>query len=569
MSVATIPEVQKSNLASVLLNQELIDVTFEIGNEDFGIKEFHGIRALFAAQSDVLKTMLYGNMIESSIDNKVIINDIHPCGFEWFQSYCYGIHNVKITHENIGYILHICDKYCMKQCYTACLNRTLKDFITNIEYLLHILRVLSELSLAKIIGDILTSDEFGQLTEKQCRQLLLTDKFYFLPPRVVDDILFNSKQNFLQIANQYNLFLLLKHYCQFHRVQSKSLCKDNENNGLNSNDSETKDDDIKEPPQKRRRVVSVDESNPISNNNSNNDRCDHDWTRMMREYFSKHFDFLSMNLSFFMKYIYHSQPSLLTTDEKLEAFEKFAQDMIGQIEQTKISMANEAGMNANDTVFGDRVSEFKFDDNSRVSVTLFTNETPFGESRMYRIESKNWQRGRAHKLIANAKDCIDNETGYYICNFSLGTTHNNLKAQWGKYRSLEVGVTYGYTDIISTPIPKNTYSYYMLCQNNVPDCFQIAKGQGFGKSQEFSKQAASNMWMIKMIFDVRHNRMYFYSVSKFGDLQLITTVTIPKNDGQKLYPFLYSFDGYGSRSSCVFVETTVAQPFWPIVLPST
>ena len=99
--MTSIEEIQKANLYTALLNkQKFSDVTFEIGNEAFGTKEFHGMRGLFAAQSDVLEKMLYGNMIEASINNTVIINDIHPCGFEWFQSYCYGIHNVQITHES-------------------------------------------------------------------------------------------------------------------------------------------------------------------------------------------------------------------------------------------------------------------------------------------------------------------------------------------------------------------------------------------------------------------------------------------------------------------------------------
>ena len=81
-------KIQQKNFKSLVDSKEFSDVTFEIGNAVFGIKEFHGIRLLFAAQSDVLKAMLYGNMMESSNDNKVIINDIHPSGFEWFESYC-------------------------------------------------------------------------------------------------------------------------------------------------------------------------------------------------------------------------------------------------------------------------------------------------------------------------------------------------------------------------------------------------------------------------------------------------------------------------------------------------
>ena len=180
-------EVQQKNFKSILLKEKFSDVTFEIGNELFGKKEFHGLRALFAVQSDVLERMLHGNMVESKIENKLIIDDIHPSGFEWSKCYCYGVvvHNEKITYENIGYILQICDKYCMKQCYGIHLNQLSQDFVSNIDHLLHILHVLNQLSLQHIIQDILKTKQFGRLSLHQCRQLLLRDKFYSLPPRVV------------------------------------------------------------------------------------------------------------------------------------------------------------------------------------------------------------------------------------------------------------------------------------------------------------------------------------------------------------------------------------------------
>ena len=52
---------------------------------------------------------------------------------------------------------------------------------------------------------------------------------------------------------------------------------------------------------------------------------DNDWTRMMKEYFLKHFDFSSMNDSLFAKHVYHCQPSILSIDDKLAALERVEQ----------------------------------------------------------------------------------------------------------------------------------------------------------------------------------------------------------------------------------------------------
>ena len=75
------------NVKSILNNTELSDVTFSVGKDPDNTKDFPCCRIYFAAQSEVFRKMLYGNMSESKHKSNVIIDDIDPETFEWLQAH--------------------------------------------------------------------------------------------------------------------------------------------------------------------------------------------------------------------------------------------------------------------------------------------------------------------------------------------------------------------------------------------------------------------------------------------------------------------------------------------------
>ena len=612
MDATDLKKIQQTKLLSLMNNEELSDVTFEIGNESFGTKEFHGMRGLFAGQSDVLKSMLYGNMIESSIDNKVIISDIHPCGFEWFQSYCYGIHNVKITHENIAYILHICDKYCMKQCYNACLKQLGVNCLSNSDHLLHILHVLSQLSLVHIIHNILQSDEFGQLKEKQCHELLLNEKFFSLPPIVVHDILFDSKQDFIKVCNQYNLWYLLKHYCQLQTEKEKArqrnvLCKDDDADAdeldevkvassLDTSDNCDCDceDNTVEPPLKKsgmadneigdekgENATTSDKSECGSNDNCNN----YHWTVVMKKHFLNYFDFSSMSISFFMKNIYHCTPSLLTNDEKITVCESFADRSVLTVSDDKIKINTDdqfdIGMTLKDTLFTDEMQSIQIDkhQHNKGNIVYTQNNTIFGTCQTYRVDVKTDER----ECIFTTKNGIDLNTAanqrYHIFNLSwMGI--DDKKCTWQPRGNVMVGFATREINIQqSFSIGTISHLYHVYgsvfpsVQSYIDNRLQVRIGSVVGKKAwepTYVGIDASNLGIIRCIFDTRKRMIYFYNSIKRADAQLLHSISIP--DGEvvnTVYPLVYvrSHVGDSCRDPSMLVESSNAHPFWPVKLP--
>ena len=227
----------QQKMSASLNDSEMSDVEFRIGNEDIGIQDFSGIRALFATQSDVLKRMLYGNMAESKSNNIVIIDDISPHTFDWFKKYCYGL-NPRVTNDNIVNVLHFCDKYCMKELYDIYLKRLLEWKITNRvgESWLKMLNDLINKGMCHVIAidQIMSGDKFAELTVEQCQMIVLPkNKSLLLSPEYIGKILFDSKIKLSQ-STLWELLVAIKQ--KHHALQSTSTDKSNYN--------ETKTNDI-------------------------------------------------------------------------------------------------------------------------------------------------------------------------------------------------------------------------------------------------------------------------------------------------------------------------------------
>eukprot|EP01084_Bolivina_argentea_P034165 63231_1 len=99
-----------------LCDEKFCDVTFKVGEQG---KEYHALRALFAIHSRVFETMLYGSMIESSLDS-IELQDIKPNTFEFLRLFCYGLDPV-LNAKNVVGILQCSDKYLIEPLKKACI----------------------------------------------------------------------------------------------------------------------------------------------------------------------------------------------------------------------------------------------------------------------------------------------------------------------------------------------------------------------------------------------------------------------------------------------------------------
>ena len=112
----------RSNFAKLLESDKFCDVTFVVGEEK---KEYPVVRAMFAIHSNVLESMLYGNMLESTL-GRIELMDITPSTFEFLRLFCYGL-DPELNAKNVVGILQCADKYLIEPLKGACI-----EFISSI-----------------------------------------------------------------------------------------------------------------------------------------------------------------------------------------------------------------------------------------------------------------------------------------------------------------------------------------------------------------------------------------------------------------------------------------------------
>jgi len=84
-------------------------------------KTFKCIKALFAANSDVFKAMLYGNMRESRPNAEIVLNDISCRAFEYIRDLFYHFNPV-LTSDIVLEVAVAASKYCIDHLITECVN---------------------------------------------------------------------------------------------------------------------------------------------------------------------------------------------------------------------------------------------------------------------------------------------------------------------------------------------------------------------------------------------------------------------------------------------------------------
>jgi len=98
------------------------DVVFVVEGE-----RHNGVRALFAAQSEVFRRMLFGSMMESVVGSEVVLHDVTVSAFKFLRSSFYGV-DEELTASVVVDVLFSAQKYLVTPLVAQCLS-----FIRSVE----------------------------------------------------------------------------------------------------------------------------------------------------------------------------------------------------------------------------------------------------------------------------------------------------------------------------------------------------------------------------------------------------------------------------------------------------
>lgn len=227
-----IPTVITTKIYSLVHESETADVTFEVGNVETGIETFYCHRILFACQSKVFRSMLFGGMYESQSNKSgciVKINDISPQIFKILKESFYGGDSV-ITGENVVELLYLSEKYlvdylseaCLKYIKNYCIGNNVhvnnsvnnnNNYKGNLSLLLTVILKMHEKGMLSIMQTILTNHKFC-LSRYQCQKLLFDDKFLLFDEMSAKYLIFDSKLVDDAIISMENKWLLIHRWCK-------------------------------------------------------------------------------------------------------------------------------------------------------------------------------------------------------------------------------------------------------------------------------------------------------------------------------------------------------------------
>eukprot|EP00698_Gefionella_okellyi_P012533 TRINITY_DN3386_c0_g2_i1.p1 TRINITY_DN3386_c0_g2~~TRINITY_DN3386_c0_g2_i1.p1 ORF type:complete len:445 (-),score=83.35 TRINITY_DN3386_c0_g2_i1:340-1674(-) len=95
--------------ALLLANTKFHDVTFVVGSQQAVVT---ANRAVLACNSSMFEKLLYGEMIESRKDSRVIVTDIDEVAFRTVLSFCY-LNKAELNPENVMHTLYAAKKYLL------------------------------------------------------------------------------------------------------------------------------------------------------------------------------------------------------------------------------------------------------------------------------------------------------------------------------------------------------------------------------------------------------------------------------------------------------------------------
>ena len=201
-------------MRKLIADQSTADVTFVVGNEQFGkCREYKVHRAIISVISEVFKAMLYGRMKESKKDAIITINDIkNGDSFESIVNFAY-CNNPKISIKNLIEVRYLCEKYQINSLANACD----KYFISNLnndnfgilfdqirEYKLESLstQCKNALNNGKInLSKVFESQKFLNVSLNMLIFMLESDKLEMSEEKIWDRILSWHEKNWNQSQN--------------------------------------------------------------------------------------------------------------------------------------------------------------------------------------------------------------------------------------------------------------------------------------------------------------------------------------------------------------------------------
>eukprot|EP01083_Nonionella_stella_P072272 194737_1 len=190
-SFSSLTIMQKQTVLNTLFNNKnLSDIEIIVGSADK--TTFYGLRAIFAAKSDVFKQMLYGDnsMIESCLDGNLIITDMSVSGFECFMKAVYDL-EFDITANIVSELWYAAQKYMMDDLGKKCLN-----WVSNINRLDSFMMVLKSLTAVGLLDEVCALMTGDLKILKSGEELLNHSTFVDLHQKIVVSI----------ISNDYALF---------------------------------------------------------------------------------------------------------------------------------------------------------------------------------------------------------------------------------------------------------------------------------------------------------------------------------------------------------------------------
>ena len=128
-----------NNMQNALKNSNFHDVEFCVGRGE-NQETFVGSRLFYAIHSKVLENMLFGPMKESLTENQVIIPDVHPLAFRYFQGLVYSQHP-PLNYDVAVHVLYLAQKYLMEV-----LVQETKNYILSVDALTDFYKILNAIT---------------------------------------------------------------------------------------------------------------------------------------------------------------------------------------------------------------------------------------------------------------------------------------------------------------------------------------------------------------------------------------------------------------------------------------
>ena len=217
------------NIQHSMENKLYHDVEFVVGRDEH-CETFSGSRIFYAMHSKVLENMLFGSMQESLLENQVIIPDVSPKAFNYFQLLIYS-HSPSLNYDICIDVLYLAQKYLIDFIVKEC-----KDHILLINNLNDFYKILNSFILYppstfnNLFEEYLLKCKYLKIKNKKKQHtvnIIKDNKFIKLPIYIIQKII-KSKQVYLSEQSKYI-------YCKKYCMDMNDECNDDWRNVFKKN----------------------------------------------------------------------------------------------------------------------------------------------------------------------------------------------------------------------------------------------------------------------------------------------------------------------------------------------